>query len=49
MRSRELVLEDWPHEAFVEQPGGAVDDVQRLGLRVVRADTACGTEDRTGW
>jgi hypothetical protein len=36
----ELVLEHGAHEAIVEETGGAVDDVKRLGLWVVDLDAA---------
>ena len=44
VRARELVFEDGAHEAIVEQACGAVDDVQRLGLWVVRSDSARGAK-----
>jgi len=45
VRACELVFEDGAHEAIVEEAGGAVDDVQRLGLWVVRSDSARGAKD----
>jgi hypothetical protein len=46
MRARELILEHRSHEAIVEETGRAVDDVKRLGLRVIDPDSTRGTEDR---
>src|SRR5207253_7570025 len=48
MSPGELVLEDRAYEAIVEEPGGAVDDVQRLSVWVISFDSACGAEDRAG-
>ena len=44
----ELVLQHGAHETLVEQAGGAVDDVQRLGMRIIRAHAARWAEDRAG-
>jgi hypothetical protein len=44
----QLVLENRAHEAIVEEPGGAVDDMQGLGLWVISLDSACRAEDRAG-
>jgi hypothetical protein len=43
---RQLVLEDRPHEALVEESSGPVDYVERLRLRVVHPDAARWAEDR---
>lgn len=42
---RELILQDRPHEAIVEESGGPVDDVQRLCLGIVRTHAARRAED----
>src|SRR5207302_11187551 len=44
----QLVLQDRADEPFVEEPGRAVDDVQRLRVGIVRADAAGGAERRPG-
>src|SRR5207249_3837294 len=46
MRARQLVLEHRAHEPLVEETRGAINDVQRFGLRVVGSDSTRGTEDR---
>src|SRR4029077_21099411 len=49
VRPRELVLEDGAHEAVVEQPGRAIDDVERFRLRIIDLDPARRTEDCALW
>jgi len=48
MRARQLVLQHGPDEAVVEEPGGSIDDVERLRLRLVDAHTAARAEHRRG-
>jgi hypothetical protein len=46
VRSGELVLQHGPDEAIVEEPRRAVDDVERLSLRIVGLDAARRAENR---
>jgi hypothetical protein len=46
VRASELVLEHRAHKPIVEQSRRAVDDMQRLGHRIVDLDPARWTEDR---
>src|SRR5258708_17612453 len=48
MSARELILEHRAHEAIVEKSRGAIDDVKRLGLRIVGLDAAGRTEHSAG-
>jgi len=47
VRPGKLVFEHRTHETIVEESGGAVDDVQRLRLRVIGFDAAGRTEHST--
>jgi hypothetical protein len=38
--ARQLVLEYGANKAIVEQPGGAIDDMERFGLWVIGLDAA---------
>jgi len=49
MGASQLVLEDGPHEAVVEESSRPIDYVQRLGLRIVGPDSAGWAEDRPMW
>jgi hypothetical protein len=42
MGSRQLVFEDRPDEAVVEEPGRAIDDMEWLGIRIIDSDAAIG-------
>src|SRR5450759_502526 len=44
MGASKLVLEHRAHEAIVEESRRAIDDVKRLGLRIVGLDAARRTE-----
>jgi hypothetical protein len=47
MRPSQLIFENRPDEAIVEETRGSVDDVKRLGLGIVRPHAASWAEHRT--